>query len=97
MRSHLLTLRTQGFKPIRPGRIHLRCPRCGRKQSNMPRAPLDPPKAFLLEVFCDCIQGGKDDFSGYYDAKGRPLCSYCGRGRCERANGNWHCTEALIR
>lgn len=95
-RQHLLRLRTKGFKPLRPGKIHVRCPACGRKLSNASRGHMDPPKAFLIEVFCDCTQGGKEDFGGYYDSRGRTLCSYCGRLRCERAAGNWRCTEALL-
>jgi hypothetical protein len=30
-----------GFSRLRPGRIHLLCPSCGRKQSNVPRS-VDP-------------------------------------------------------
>lgn len=87
----------RGFHPLRPGRIHMRCPTCGRKQSNMDRAPLDPPKAALLEVLCDkCGDGAKDDFGGYYSVTGRTICSYCGRIRCEHAEGDWECTEALV-
>ena len=64
-----MSIRTTGFRPLKAGRIHLRCPKCGRKQSNMPRMPYDPPRAVLVEIFCNqCGAGGKTDFSGYYNA-----------------------------
>jgi hypothetical protein len=62
----------------------------------MLRGPHDPPAAFLIEVWCECTQGGKDDFGGYYDSKGRYLCSLCGRRLCEYAEGTWRCDERLL-
>lgn len=69
--------RVSGFKPARPGKIHLRCPKCGRKQSNMDRHPeYDHPTAFLVELLCDkCGQGCKEDGGDYYDKRGRQLSS----------------------
>jgi hypothetical protein len=77
-------LRTAGFKPLREGRIHLRCPSCGRKMSNMPRDVYDPPLAMLMEVCCDrCSAGCKIDGGDYYDASGLSVpnnydCERCG-------------------
>jgi hypothetical protein len=87
-----------GFAKLRPGRIHLFCPACKRKLSNMPRSttyPLDPPTAVLSHVYCDCVQGAKDPPTYYLDAEGRFLCSYCGRHDCEDAGGD-ECDESLI-
>ena len=69
--------RQSGFKPLKPGRIHLRCPSCGRKQSNMPRHPEhDHPTAFLAEVLCpNCDAGTKDAGTDFYDKRGRELSS----------------------
>ena len=67
--------RVSGFKPARPGRIHLRCPRCGRKQSNIPRhAEHDHPTAYLVELLCDkCGAGCKDETPVYYTRQGREI------------------------
>lgn len=70
----LLELRTKGFAKLRPGRIHIRCPRCGRKQSNAPRSEWDMPNAFLIEVACDkssCSGGCKELSSDFYDENGK--------------------------
>lgn len=86
-----------GYAPHRPGRIHLFCPACRRKQSNTPRTRLDPPKAVLARVLCGrCDVGTKDGGQSFLNAYGRPLCSFCGRARCERVGGSWECTEALL-
>jgi hypothetical protein len=72
----LTRLRTTGFHPLRPGRIHLRCPGCGRKYSNMMRAEdgQDPKKAVLAEICCDrCCLGHKDCGPQYFDVKGRSV------------------------
>ena len=80
----LLELRTTGFKPLRDGRIHVRCPQCGRKQSNAPRDELDPPAATLVEIPCpNCGAGCKIDEGDYYDVRGREVspgepCEECG-------------------
>lgn len=61
-----------GFKPHKPGRIHLYCPPCGRKLSNMPRDTHDPPTAVLAHVLCEkCSRGMKGDDVGFLDAKGK--------------------------
>ena len=86
-----------GFAPLRPGKIHLLCPGCGRKQSNMARYSYDPPKTVLVRVHCEkCSQGSKDGGQDFVDSNGRHLCSYCGRAGCERAEGRWRCDERLI-
>jgi hypothetical protein len=74
--EHLLALRTKGFKPLKEGRIHFRCPVCGRKQSNMKRDEYDPEGAFLYEVACDkakCSGGCKDLWADWFDAKGNKM------------------------
>lgn len=62
-----------GFNKLRPGRIHIFCPRCGRKQSNMPRdEETDPKTAVLAHVFCErCSAGCKDVPVYYFNAKGK--------------------------
>jgi hypothetical protein len=86
-----------GYKPHRPGRIHLFCPRCKRKMSNMPRQAMDPPTAVLVHVFCEsCSQGGKDSSQTFLDSTGRELCCFCGRRGCEIVGGTRRCDERLI-
>lgn len=66
--------RATGFRPLRPGRIHMRCPRCGRKQSNVVRQKFDHPTAFMFEELCDkCDHGCKDIVPDYFDKRGRRL------------------------
>lgn len=67
--------RVSGFKKALPGRIHLRCPKCGRKQSNARRHPeFDHPTAYLAEDLCDkCDAGCKDSAPTYYTRKGRAI------------------------
>jgi phage terminase large subunit GpA-like protein len=90
-----------GYAKLRKGRIHLLCPRCGRKQSNMPRMTStstveDPPRAEMCHVLCEtCSQGGKDSSMTFLDARGKELCSYCGE-RCELVGTTRRCTERLI-
>jgi hypothetical protein len=68
------TERLAGFRPLKPGRIHLRCPHCRRKMSNMARADHDPPRAVVCELPCPkCSQGCKEPPSYYYDAEGEPV------------------------
>lgn len=65
-----------GFTPHREGRIHLWCPACHRKLSNMPRAQHDPPRAVLAQVLCPrCADhlAAKDDSVNYLDARGKPV------------------------
>lgn len=80
MTKTLHELRTTGFNKLRPGRIHLRCPRCGRKQSNVERGEHDPESTFLIEVLCDkCGVGYKDECAYHFDAAGNQvhLCDDC--------------------
>lgn len=68
--------RILGFNPIRPEKIHLHCPQCGRKQSNMPREDYDPPSAILAVILCPkCADacGAKDAGTDYYDAYGEQV------------------------
>lgn len=61
-----------GFAPLREGRVHVWCPKCKRKLSNLYRQKYDPPRATLVHSFCDrCSQGCKDTPEWYYDADGR--------------------------
>lgn len=63
-----------GFHTIRPGRIHLYCPNCKRKMSNMRRAEWDPPKAEVVKTLCPkcCdLLAAKDPPCNYLDARGR--------------------------
>ena len=63
-----------GFAEHRPGKIHLWCPECKRKLSNMPRAEVDPPRAVLAQVLCPhCADrvGAKDDSARYLTARGK--------------------------
>ncbi len=65
-----------GFHPLRPGRIHLWCPECRRKLSNMPRTEIDPPRAALAQVLCPrCadLLAVKDDSARYLDSRGREV------------------------
>ena len=63
-----------GFKPLKDGCIHLRCYKCGRKQSNMPREPWDHPKAVLCEILCPkCSEGAMEPPSFYVDADDNEL------------------------
>lgn len=69
-----MTLGYVGFKPHRSGRLHLFCPRCKRKLSNMPRRHDDPLRAVLAQVLCPrCADevGAKDDSATYLDARGK--------------------------
>lgn len=76
-----------GFAKLRPGRIHLLCPACGRKQSNGLRDKMDPPRATLASFLCDrCDSGTKDCDATYRDARGRDLGGRRGhhaRGGCD--------------
>lgn len=63
-----------GFNRLRKGRIHLFCPGCKRKMSNMPRTNVDPPRAVLCHVYCDrCADGAKDPPVDYFTARGRRM------------------------
>lgn len=63
-----------GFQPLRKGRIHVFCLKCHRKFSNAERGKYDPPRATLVQSFCDrCGEGGKDLFEYFYDARGKEI------------------------
>jgi hypothetical protein len=62
------TIPFAGYAKLRPGRIHLYCPRCGRRQSNAHRSEVyDPPDAVLAHIWC-C--GDTDGPPRYLDADG---------------------------
>lgn len=65
-----------GFRPLKPGHIHIYCPVCGRRYSNAKRTEHDPARAVLLKLTCmRCPDNGaKDDWGVYLDAQGR----FCG-------------------
>lgn len=45
----------------KPGRIHLRCPGCGRIASNVDRNQYDPPEAHIVVACCEkCCNGHPD-------------------------------------
>jgi hypothetical protein len=65
-----------GFASLQPGRIHWRCPGCGRKTSNMPRESWNPQKAVVVMVPCAKLEcQWADCYSSplYYDADGHEL------------------------
>lgn len=89
-----------GFNRLRPGRIHVFCPGCGMKRSNMPRAesaPFDPPTATLVGAYCErCSDGCKIEGPAFFrDAEGRELCQFCGKPECG-GPGSDECDEGLI-
>lgn len=66
-----------GFQPLRHGRIHIYCPKRGRKQSNMPRdEETDPPDAEIAHVFClRCSDGCKDIELRFLNGRGKQVWS----------------------
>ena len=64
----IMTDRMTGFKPLKAGRIHLRCYACGRKMSNMDRQADDPPDAVLCETECDKHHGSIEPPIYFYAA-----------------------------
>ena len=69
-----MSVEWSGFKKLMTGRIHLFCPRCRRKMSNVPRSDYDPRRATLVHTFCPkCGNGGKDAESTFFDAKGKEI------------------------
>ncbi len=63
------------FKPIKPGKIHLKCRRCKNTRSNMARADFDPINAVVMVMsYCPrCDRGGEFESVEYYDAVGREI------------------------
>ena len=63
-----------GFRRLRPGRIHVYCPHCGRKFSNAKRGEYDPPRATLVHTWCyRCGNGGKESPETFFDADGQEI------------------------
>lgn len=61
-----------GYEKLKQGRIHLYCPGCGRKMSNVERADYDPVNAHLCHVYCDnCCVGCKGNEEQYLDKNGK--------------------------
>lgn len=59
-------------RPLKEGRIHLLCPHCGRKQSNIRREEADPDDAILVVVDCPkCCDMGSE--TNYYDVNGKEI------------------------
>lgn len=88
-----------GYAKLRLGRIHLYCPCCKRKHSNMPRSadPEDPKRAVLAHIVCNkCGIGSKDSDISYLDRYGQPICGLCG-GYCEYVtNTSRRCSNRLV-
>lgn len=71
--SGLTTIGSVGrFKPLKPGKIHLKCRGCGNTRSNMDRSNFDPPTAAVMVLnFCPrCDKGGGFEETTYYDSAG---------------------------
>lgn len=51
----------------------MRCPTCGRKQSNMPRQEYDPDAAALLELQCERCNKGDFAIEHYFDLEGKEV------------------------
>lgn len=68
------------LRTVRPDRIHLVCPGCGRRLGNSPRRKYDPPHAAVFAVYCGrdqrCGKGGWIDGGRYYDASGYEIDSF---------------------
>ena len=76
-----MSLDWAGYRRLRPGRIHLFCPRCHRKTSNARRDRYDPQRAELVHSFCErCGSGGKDSPETFFDTQGKMI----GRVEMER-------------
>lgn len=96
MNKSLIELRTTGFAKLKSGRIHLRCSKCGRKQSNSPRSEFDPPSAYVAEFWCDrCDAGVKDNSPDYFDKNGNrvDMCCLCFEKEAQLTKGYDTCEE----
>ncbi len=61
-----------GFKTLRRGRIHVFCPKCKRRLSNMPRQDHDPKSSELVHCWCDrCSSGCKETPEYHFNNRGR--------------------------
>jgi hypothetical protein len=60
------------FKPLKPGKIHLRCARCKNTRSNMARSEFDPANAAVMVLnYCTrCDKGGGFEETTYYSSAG---------------------------
>lgn len=67
-----MNLQWAGYQPLRRGRIHLYCLGCKRKMSNLPRHDYDPPRAQLVQTWCD-KHDGKDPPEYFLDGDGRQI------------------------
>ena len=63
------------FKPLKPGKIHLKCSRCKNTRSNMARSDFDPADAAVMVLnYCPrCDKGGGFEETTYYDATGKEI------------------------
>lgn len=63
------------FKPLKNGRIHIRCSRCKATRSNMARSEWDHPEAAVMVTnFCPrCDKGGEFEDAAYFSATGKEL------------------------
>ncbi len=63
------------FKPLKPGKIHLKCSRCKNTRSNMARSDFDPATAAVMVLnYCPrCDKGGGFEETTYYDANGKEI------------------------
>ena len=70
-----MSLEYIGFHKHKPGRIHLFCPTCKRKMSNVEKTEYDPERAVLAHLPCEkCSSGGKvDGVSFYLDSRGKEV------------------------
>ncbi len=73
--SALVTVGSVGrFKPLKPGKIHLKCSRCKNTRSNMARSDFDPADAAVMVLNCPrCDKGGGFEETTYYDANGKEI------------------------
>lgn len=74
--SGLVTIGAVGrFKPLNPGKIHLKCSRCKNTRSNMERSDFDPANAAVMVLnYCPrCDKGGGFEETTYYDANGKEI------------------------
>lgn len=69
-----MKLEWAGFKPLRAGHIHIFCPKCRRRLSNIPKLPTDPPNATLCHSWClRCSQGCKECPEYFFDHRGKRI------------------------
>jgi hypothetical protein len=61
------------FKPLKSGKIHMKCFKCKLTRSNMPRESFDPINAAVLmsNFCCRCDKGGEFESIEYYDINGK--------------------------